>query len=127
PTARAELTEFSSASLSAAVGERSGAIELTASAADVLHTGSATGCLAGGNLAVLSALVGTPFMPHLDDTILVLEDVNESVYRLDRMFTQLRLSGALDRVAGIAFGHFTEIPDDRSNENRPLADLLHEV
>ena len=127
PTARAELTDFSRASLAAAVGERNGALSLTASDGEVLHAGTATGRLAGGNLAVLSALVGTPFMPQLDDTILVLEDVNESVYRLDRMLTQLRLSGALDRVAGIAFGHFTEIPEDRSNENRPLADLLNEV
>ena len=58
--------------------------------------------------------------------ILVLEDVNESVYRIDRMLTQLRLSGALDRVAGIAFGQFTDIPpaDDANGESRPLADLL---
>jgi muramoyltetrapeptide carboxypeptidase len=127
PTARSELTEFSKASLAAAVGESRGPIMLAASDADVLHSGSATGRLAGGNLAVLSALTGTPFAPHLDDTILVLEDVNESVYRLDRMFTQLRLSGALDRVAGIAFGHFTDIPPDESGESRPLDDLLCEV
>jgi len=127
PTARAELTEFSKASLSAVVSERNGAISLTASDADVLHGGVAAGRLSGGNLAVLSALIGTPFAPPLDDAILVLEDVNESVYRLDRMFTQLRLSGALDRVTGIAFGHFTEIPEDKSNENRELADLLREV
>ena len=127
PTARSELTEFSKASLVAAVGERHGAISLTASNADVLHSGSATGRLAGGNLAVLSALTGTPFAPELDDAILVLEDVNESVYRLDRMFTQLWLSGALDRVAGIAFGHFTDIPADESGESRPLEDLLCEI
>jgi muramoyltetrapeptide carboxypeptidase len=127
PTARAELTEFSTASLVAAVGVQNGPISLAASDGDVLHAGVAEGRLAGGNLAVLSALTGTPFAPSLDDTILVLEDVNESVYRLDRMFTQLRLSGALDRVAGIAFGHFTEIPEDKSNENRALSELLQEV
>jgi len=127
PTARTELTSFSAASLSAAVGERHGAMSLTAPDAHVLHGGSATGRLAGGNLAVLSALIGTPFAAELDDTILVLEDVNESVYRLDRMFTQLRLSGALDRVAGLALGHFTEIPADQTNESRALDDLLREV
>jgi len=127
PTARTELTSFSAASLSAAVGERHGAMSLTASDAYVLHGGSATGRLAGGNLAVLSALIGTPFAAELDDTILVLEDVNESVYRLDRMFTQLRLSGALDRVAALAFGHFTEIPADQTNGSRALDDLLREV
>jgi muramoyltetrapeptide carboxypeptidase len=126
PTARAHLTEFSRASLLAAVGGN-GALSLTADDAAVLYDGSATGPLAGGNLAVLTALCGTPFAPRLDGAILVLEDVNESVYRLDRMLTQLRLSGSLDRVAGIAFGRFTEIPEDVNNENRALEDLLREV
>ena len=126
PTARAQLTEFSRASLLAAVGG-DGAVSLTAADATVLHKGSATGPLAGGNLAVLTALCGTPFAPRLDGAILVLEDVNESVYRLDRMLTQLRLSGSLDRIAGIAFGRFTEIPEDTNNEDRPLEDLLGEV
>ena len=127
PTARAELTEFTITSLTQVVGEQNGGITLNAPDSETLQGGTATGRLAGGNLAVLSALVGTPFAPQLDDTILVLEDVNESVYRLDRMLTQLRLSGALDRIAGLAFGHFTEIPPDQSNENRPLNDLLSEV
>ena len=126
PTARAELTEFSRASLAPRSSERSGAFPSPRATGDTCAA-AATGRLVGGNLALLAALVGTPYAPHLDGTILVLEDVNESVYRLDRMLTQLRLSGALDRVAGIAFGHFTEIPEDRSNEDRPLADLLDEV
>ncbi len=126
PTARAHLTEFSRASLLAAVGGN-GSVSLTAADATVLHEGSATGPLAGGNLAVLTALCGTPFAPRLDGAILILEDVNESVYRLDRMLTQLRLSGSLDRIAGIAFGRFTEIPEDTNNEDRPLEDLLREV
>ncbi len=67
-----------------------------------------------GNLALVAALVGTPYAWDLDGAILVLEDVSENVYRIDRMLTQLSLSGALDRVAGIAFGGFTDIPDDAS-------------
>jgi muramoyltetrapeptide carboxypeptidase len=100
---------------------------LSAPDALTLRGGSATGRLAGGNLAVLTALCGTPFAPRLDGAILVLEDVNEAVYRLDRMLTQLRLSGALDRIVAIAFGHFSEIPDDETNEARSLDDLLSEV
>jgi muramoyltetrapeptide carboxypeptidase len=57
----------------------------------------------------------------------VLEDVNEPVYRLDRMFTQLRLSGSLDQLAGIALGQFSEIPDEPASDSRPLLDLLYEV
>jgi muramoyltetrapeptide carboxypeptidase len=126
PTARAELTDLTRAWLHDAVAGN-GATSLSAPDAHMLHGGSATGRLAGGNLAVLSALAGTPFAPQLDEAILVLEDVNESVYRLDRMFTQLRLSGALDRVAGIAFGHFTDVPAGESDEARDLDDLLREI
>jgi muramoyltetrapeptide carboxypeptidase len=126
PTARAHLTDFSRACLAAAVSGR-GAVTLTADDATVLHGGSASGVLAGGNLAVLTALCGTPFAPRLHGAILVVEDVNESVYRLDRMFTQLRLAGALDRIAGIAFGRFTEIPEETNNEARALDDLLCEI
>ena len=125
PTARAHLTDFTRASLHEAV--TNGAATLFAGDAVTLIGGSASGRLAGGNLAVLTALCGTPFAPRLDGAILVLEDVNEAVYRLDRMLTQLRASGALDRVAGIAFGRFTEIPEDQSNETRSLDDLLAEV
>jgi len=125
PTARAHLTDFTRSSLCAAV--TNGAVTLSAPAATTLRGGSASGTLAGGNLAVLTALCGTPFAPRLDGAILVLEDVNEAVYRLDRMLTQLRSTGALDRVSAIAFGHFTDIPEEQSTEIRSLDDLLAEV
>ncbi len=75
--------------------------------------GKAQGRLVGGNLTVLSALVGTPFLPSFDRAILFLEDTNEAEYRIDRMLTQLALSGALDKVAGVVFGQCTrcENPD----------------
>jgi muramoyltetrapeptide carboxypeptidase len=66
--------------------------------------GSARGRLLGGNLTVLSALVGTPYLPDFTDAILFLEDTNESEYRIDRMLTQLALAGILDKVAGVVFG-----------------------
>jgi len=125
PTARASLTDFTRSSLCTAVTD--GAVTLSAPDATTLYGGKASGRLAGGNLAVLTALCGTPFAPRLDGAILVLEDVNEAIYRLDRMLTQLRATGALDRVSAIAFGHFSEIPEDQSNEIRSLDDLLTEV
>ncbi len=70
--------------------------------------GVATGPLLGGNLALLAAMVGTPLAPPLEGAILFLEDVGEAPYRLDRMLTQLRLSGALDGIAGILLGTFTQ-------------------
>jgi muramoyltetrapeptide carboxypeptidase len=69
--------------------------------------GKATGRLLGGNLTVLSALVGTPYLPSFDGAILFIEDVDEAEYRIDRMLTQLALAGVLRRVAGVVFGQCT--------------------
>ncbi len=66
--------------------------------------GKARGRLVGGNLTVLTALVGTPYVASFDGAILFLEDVRESIYRVDRMLTQLRLAGLLGRVRGFVFG-----------------------
>ena len=71
-------------------------------------SGEATGPLHGGNLATLASMVGTPWLPALRGAILLLEDVGERPYRLDRLFTQLRVSGALDGVAGVVLGDFTD-------------------
>lgn len=70
--------------------------------------GAVRGPLLGGNLAVLSALVGTPFAPPLDGAILFLEDVGERPYRVDRMLTTLKQAGWLERLAGVALGAFTD-------------------
>ena len=69
-----------------------------------LRAGKATGRLLGGNLTVLTALMGTPYLPRFDGAILFLEDVDEAEYRIDRMLTQLALGGVLGRVAGVVFG-----------------------
>ena len=73
-----------------------------------LHGGIARGALVGGNLAVLASLAGTPYWPSFDGAILFLEDVNEYIYRIDRMLSTLMLSGALSRVAGVVLGGFTD-------------------
>lgn len=69
--------------------------------------GQAEGVLLGGNLAVLAALIGTPYAPPIDGAILLLEDVGEAPYRVDRMLTTLRHAGWLERVRGIVLGSFT--------------------
>jgi muramoyltetrapeptide carboxypeptidase len=70
--------------------------------------GVAEGRLLGGNLSVLSRVLGTPYMPVLDDAVLLLEDQGERPYRLDRMWTHLTLAGVFTRVRGIVLGSFTE-------------------
>jgi muramoyltetrapeptide carboxypeptidase len=126
PTARGTLTDFSRDSLVRAVVKQ---VDPCGSAprARTLRGGRATGRLVGGNLALLAALSGTPFAPDYDGAILVLEDVGEATYRIDRMLQQLRLAGALDRVAGIAFGQFTESTDAIDSPSCPLDDVLREA
>lgn len=128
PTARAMLTPFSRASLERALegGDPCG----EAAAGETLHGGRARGRLVGGNLALLVSLAGTPYEPDYDGAILVVEDVNEPVYRIDRMLTQLRLGGRLTSCAAIVFGQFTDVPVDAPEESlgaRQLGDLLRET
>lgn len=73
-----------------------------------LKQGMGTGPLLGGNLTILCSLLGTEWMPSLEGAILCLEDVGESVYRIDRMLTQLHLSGHLDKLNGLLLGTFVD-------------------
>jgi muramoyltetrapeptide carboxypeptidase len=70
--------------------------------------GVATGKLFPCNLTVATHLLGTPFQPDLTGTILAIEDVTEAPYRIDRLLTHWRLTGALAKVAGIAIGRFSQ-------------------
>jgi muramoyltetrapeptide carboxypeptidase len=72
-----------------------------------IHPGVARGRLLGGNLTVLSALVGTPYLPNFDGAILFLEDIDEAEYRIDRMLTQLGQAGILRKLSGVVFGQCT--------------------
>jgi len=80
------------------------------------------------NLTVLCSMLGTPWMPSLRNALLVLEDIGEDTYRLDRLFTQLRLSGTLDSLSGLAFGYFTQAgPPTTSTPHRDVQELLDEI
>jgi muramoyltetrapeptide carboxypeptidase len=74
----------------------------------VITPGKARGTLTGGNLSLLAALAGTPWMPSLAGKIVFLEDVGEQPYRIDRMFVQLLQSTDLAQAAGIALGVFSD-------------------
>ena len=79
---------------------------LNGSSLSSLRPGSATGPLLGGNLSVLVHLLGTPFAPDWTDAILVLEDVAEAPYRIDRMLGHLDQAGVLAAVSGVVLGDF---------------------
>ena len=61
----------------------------------------------GGNLAMLAHLIGTPFLPQIEDGILFIEDVNENPYRVERMILQLHYAGILARQKALVLGHFS--------------------
>jgi muramoyltetrapeptide carboxypeptidase len=125
PTAREVLTDFSRDSLERAVVYQTDSCG-TAPNARELCSGSAEGRLVGGNLSVLAALAGTPYAPDYADGILILEDVGEPVYRIDRMLRQLLLTGALAQIKGIAFGECTSCKEDAGGGGRPLDDVITE-
>jgi len=86
--------------------------------------GKARGRLLGGNLSVISAMVGTPWLPDFSGAILFLEDTNEAEYRIDRMLTQLAQAGILGKVAGVVFGQCTNC----SNPGSPYGNFtIYEV
>jgi muramoyltetrapeptide carboxypeptidase len=86
--------------------------------------GQAQGKLIGGNLSVLSGIVGSPYMPNPEGAILFLEDIGENIYRLDRMITQLKLAGILDQLAGFVFGQCTNCLPDADYGSLTLEQVL---
>lgn len=101
----------------------SGATPPPLEAARVIVPGRAEGPLLGGNLSVLTRLIGTPWWPSLRGAVLLLEDVGERPYRIDRMLTHLKLSGLLEGVVGLALGEFTDCDD----ATYPLTEVLDEL
>jgi muramoyltetrapeptide carboxypeptidase len=88
--------------------------------------GQATGPLIGGNLSVISGIVGSPYMPNTDGAILFLEDVGEAPYRIDRMLTQLKLAGVLDGLAGFVFGQCTHCSPGETYGSLTLEQILQD-
>jgi len=85
-----------------------GSVDPTGPPPRTLVPGEATGTLLGGNLTLLTRLIGTEHMPDLSGAILFLEEVGETPYRVDGLFAHLQLAGILDVLAGVVLGGFTE-------------------
>jgi muramoyltetrapeptide carboxypeptidase len=89
--------------------------------------GVTEGVLAGGNLAVLASLIGTPYAAPVAGAVLFVEDINEEPYRVDRLFNQLRLAGVLDAAAAFLVGSFTEQESPQAVIEEALAPLRKPV
>jgi len=87
--------------------------------------GSAKGRIAGGNLSTLVSLTGTEFFPDMKNKILLLEEVGEAPYRVDRMLNQLRLAGVLNRISALVLGAFTDcIESDPEKKTLSLGEVV---
>jgi muramoyltetrapeptide carboxypeptidase len=85
------------------------------------------GVLWGGNLKVVTSMLGTPYLPHMKGGILFLEDVGEHPYKVERMLLQLLQSGVVDAQKAVLLGHFTgfkPLPNDRGFSLRTVVEYL---
>ncbi len=87
--------------------------------------GKARGKLLGGNLSVLTAMLGSDYLPDWKQTILFVEEIGEEIYRVDRMLTQLKLAGVLGQISGFVFGQCTNCERlTQENSKKDGADSL---
>jgi muramoyltetrapeptide carboxypeptidase len=113
-------SEFTIRSFFEAIEQREVSIEFATGAPDL----DARGRLWGGNLSMLCAVLGTPYMPRVQGGILFLEDVNEAAYRIERMLLQLLQAGILQRQSAIVLGDFAPIPVLPNDNGFDLAAVL---
>lgn len=102
--------------------------ELEISGGVQMTKGKARGRLAGGNLSLVTALLGTPYEIDTSDALLVIEEVEEAPYRIDRMLTQLRLAGSLSQVRGVLVGRCAncDVSADHPYAQMPLSQTLRD-
>ncbi len=108
---------------------RAAPVPLPADGEHVPHAitpGTAEGRLVGGNLTLVTALLGSRWQIETRGALLFLEDVDEAPYRVDRMLTQLRLGGFLQRAAGVIFGDFHTEGRPLASEDPAITAVLHE-
>lgn len=89
-----------------------------------IRPGKAEGLLIGGNLSVLSSMIGTPFLSSFHDMLLFIEDINEPAYRVDRMFAHLSNAGLLGDCGGILLGQFTGDTETTEEEESRLQHIF---
>lgn len=87
------------------------------------YEGKATGEVIGGNLSIIMDSMGTPIEPETKKKILVIEEIEEFKYKLDRMLTQLKRTGKLDKLAGLVIGYMTNIKDS----NTPFGEAVNDI
>jgi len=92
----------------------------------VIHEGSVTGELAGGNLALVHSVMGTPYEIDFKDKLVFLEDIHEKPYALDRMFTNLLLGNKFNDAKGIALGVFADCQPKPTDDSISLEEMIED-
>jgi muramoyltetrapeptide carboxypeptidase len=98
----------------------------------VLNKGRGEGKILGGNLAVLLSIMGTEYFPNLKDSVLLLEDIGEQPYRVDRLLNQLKLAKTFKQVNAIILGRFVDCYADEDAKhsltlNEVISDYLEDL
>jgi len=86
--------------------------------------GQSTSLVLGGNLSLVVDSLGTSTEPDLDAKILIVEEIDEYFYKIDRMFTQLKRAGKLDRLAGLVVGHMTDLKDTEPGFGETMEEII---
>lgn len=89
-----------------------------------VRSGTARGVLTGGNLTLLTTTMGTPYEVDTAGKILLMEDIGEDIYRIDRMFTQMKLAGKLKAAAGIVVGECKDCPPPGHDSAYSLGEVI---
>lgn len=126
PIAASALTPAASTWLHAAIFKDDAIGRLEAPNARTVRGGVARGRLAGGNLSLIVALLGTPFAIDFDGALAFVEEVDEAPYRVDRMLTHLRASGALHGCVGIVVGECRQCDIENAAPQGRLAHVIDE-
>lgn len=94
---------------------------------DVISNGKAVGRLIGGNLSIISSMIGTQYFPSMDNVILMLEEVEEAPYRVDRMLHQLKYAGVLEKLSGILLGDFSTCKPEKNKPTLSLGQIFNKI
>jgi len=102
----------------------SGKSHIEASSHSMNREGNCSGELVGGNLSLIYSLQGTPWQLETDGKILLIEDLSEYLYHLDRMMLNLKLAGQLKNLAGLVVGGFTGMKDNEDSFGKSAAEII---
>lgn len=93
----------------------------------VRRKGAKSGILIGGNLSLISTLVGTPYIPLLNNPLWIMEEIDERPYRINRMLQQMKLAGLFDSASGVALGDFTGCGPAKGKPSLTLREVFTET